>query len=308
MTARSLEMLRPTIRAEGSQIWFSWNPRLSSDPVDKFFRNSTLPPASAVIPVNYYDNPWFPKELEAERLFDQKHQPDRYAHIWLGDYEPQAVGAIWHMKDLDQHSVEAAPRDLNRIVVGVDPATSSEAGSDEHGIVVVGVAEDTHGYVLEDGSTRGTPEKWGRRAIALFDYYEADAIVIEKNQGGEMCKHVIDSVRPGVPVVLVHSARGKHVRAEPISALYALGRVHHVNHLPQLEAQMLQVTAGGYEDEGSCDRVDALVQALTEVFPEVKGSSRDHQMRQAVAEMDWDPLNPISPEFYHGQQTVAEMD
>lgn len=308
MTARSLEMLRPTIRAEGSQIWFSWNPRLSSDPVDKFFRKSELPPDTAVVQVNHYDNPWFPKELEAERLFDEKHQPDRYRHIWLGDYEPQAVGAIWHMKDLDMHRVEEAPRELSRIVIGVDPATSSEAGSDEHGIIAVGVAEDGHGYVLEDGSTRGTPEKWGRRAIALYDYYEADAIVIEKNQGGEMCRSVIDSIRPGIPVVLVHSARGKHIRAEPISALYALGRVHHVKHLPQLEAQMLQVTAGGYEGEGSCDRVDALVHALTEVFPEVKGQQHSNIMRQQVAEMDWDVSNYETASYHRGRQAVSEME
>ena len=85
MTERSLEMLRPTIRAEGSQIWMSWNPRLASDPVDKFMRGENPPPDSAVVQVNYTDNPWFPKELEAERAFDEKNNPTRYRHIWLGD-------------------------------------------------------------------------------------------------------------------------------------------------------------------------------------------------------------------------------
>jgi len=254
MTSRSLELLRPTIRAPGSELWFSWNPRLSSDPVDKLLRQSGDIDNAIIVESNWRDNPYFPAELEAERVFDKKHRPDRYGHIWEGEYEPQAVGAIWTMRDIEESRVDEAPREMKRIVVAVDPATSSKEDADYHGIVACGVAEDGHGYVLEDSSTKGTPEKWGRRAIALYDYYQADAIVIEKNQGGEMCKTVIDSIRPGVPVVLVHASRGKHVRAEPISALYALGRVHHVKHMPQLEAQMVQMTAEGFEGEGSPDR------------------------------------------------------
>ena len=307
MSERSLEMLRPTIRAEGSQIWFSWNPRLASDPVDKFMRGENPPPDSAVVQVNYTENPWFPKELEAERAFDEVNNPARYRHIWLGDWEPQAVGAIWHMKDIDDTRVQEAPRDLRRIVIGVDPATSSEPGADAHGIVAAGVAEDGHAYILEDGTTKGTPERWARRAIALYDFYEADAIIIEKNQGGEMCQHVIDSIRPGLPVGLVHASRGKHVRAEPISALYALGRVHHVKNMPQLEAEMCQVTAQGYEGEGSPDRVDALVWAMTDLFPEVKGR-QNHTMRQQIAEMDYNIHNYEIENQYQGRQSVAISD
>tara|TARA_R110000822_G_C15334035_1_gene494942 strand:+ start:50 stop:1348 length:1299 start_codon:yes stop_codon:yes gene_type:complete len=303
MTTKSLEMLRPTIRADGSEIWFSWNPRLSSDPVDKFLRNANVPENTEIVQSNYVDNPWFPKELEGERKFDKQHRADRYGHVWLGEYEPSAVGAIWAMRDINENRVQEQPSDLKRIVIGVDPAISSKEDADEHGIIACGVADTGHGYVLEDASTKGTPEKWGRRAIALYDYYQANCIVIEKNQGGEMCKHVIDSIRPGIPVTLVHASRGKHVRAEPISALYALGRIHHVNSIPQLEAQMCQVTSQGYEGHGSPDRVDALVWAMTELFPDIKGR-QNVSNRQLVAEMDYD-VTSYETNSYHGQQTVA---
>jgi PBSX family phage terminase large subunit len=303
MTSKSLELLRPTIRKPGSELWFSWNPRLASDAVDKFFRSDSPPPGAVCIRANHSDNPWFPKELKAELNFDKTHRPDRYGHVWLGEYEPQAVGAIWTMRDIDEYRVQEQPNDLKRIVIGVDPAISSKENADEHGIVACGVAESGHGYVLEDASTKGTPEKWGRRAIALFDYYQADAIVIEKNQGGEMCQHVIDSIRPGIPVVLVHASRGKHVRAEPVSALYALGRIHHVKNSPQLEAQMCQVTAQGYEGEGSPDRVDALVWAMTELFPDIKGR-QNVTNRPLLAEMEYDVSN-YETNTYRGRQAFA---
>ena len=306
MTSRSLELLRPTIRAPGSELWFSWNPRLQSDAVDKLFRSDEPIDGAVVVQSNWRDNPYFPAELEAERIFDKRHRPDRYGHIWEGEYEPQAVGAIWAMRDIEEGRVALAPRDMKRIVIAVDPATSSAENADYHGIVACGVsAENGHGYVLEDASTKGTPEKWGRRAIALYDYYQADAIVIEKNQGGEMCRTVIDSIRPGVPVVLVHASRGKHVRAEPISALYALGRIHHVGNSPMLEAQMCQVTAEGYEGEGSPDRVDALVWGMTELFPEIKG--RQHDLyRPAMANMDYDVNNYETSNM--GRQSTAIME
>ena len=211
----------------------------------------------------------FPKELEAERSLDKRMRPDRYSHIWEGDYEPQAVGAIWNMRDINEGREAELPNDLSRILIAVDPAVSSEAHSDEHGIVAVASSQSGHGYMLEDGTTKGAPERWARRAIAMYDRYDADGIVIEKNQGGDMCRHVLNSVRPGINIIEVHATRGKHVRAEPISALYALGRIHHVGTFPQLESQMCQITASGYEGDGSPDRVDAMVWGFTELFPKL---------------------------------------
>ncbi|MCA3247047.1 MAG: PBSX family phage terminase large subunit [Azospirillum sp.] len=268
LSQRSLELLRPTIRAAGSQIWASWNPRNASDPIDQFLRGQTPPPDSIVVKANYSDNPFLPRELEQERAHDAKTNPLRYAHIWLGEYEPAAIGAIWDRKTLHENRRDKAP-EMARIVVAVDPAVSSEASADEHGIIVAGVGGDKRGYVLDDVSTRGTPHQWASRAIAAYDRYGADAIVVEVNQGGEMCKATLQSVRAHVPIIEVRATRGKHVRAEPISALYTLGRVSHVGTFPELENQMCLMTAGGYEGEGSPDRCDALVWAFTELFPDV---------------------------------------
>ena len=268
LSARSLELLRPTIRAPGSEIWFSWNPRSPSDPVDELLRGLELPPEAVVVQANYQDNPMFPAELEAERKWDETHRRSRYAHVWLGDYEPQAEGAIWDRATLHQHRWHEPP-DLSRIVVGVDPAISAETGSDMHGIVVAGLGEDGRAYVLDDVSTKGAPRIWANRVAAAFDKWSADAVVVERNQGGDMVRMTLETVRPGLPIIEVVATRGKHVRAEPIASLYSFGRVSHVGTWPDLEDQLCLFTAAGYEGEGSPDRADALIWALTELFPTI---------------------------------------
>jgi phage terminase large subunit-like protein len=107
---------------------------------------------------------------------------------------------------------------------------------------------------------------------------------VERNQGGDMCKATLQSVRPSIRVIEVVATRGKHVRAEPISALYHLGRVSHIGTFPQLEQQMCQMTAAGYEGQGSPDRCDALVWAMTELFPSViRRATKPVVERQFVA-------------------------
>lgn len=281
ISERSLELLRPTIRAPGSSIWASWNPRNASDPIDKFLRGPNPPERSAVVRANYTDNPWFPAELEAERAHDERHNRDRYAHIWLGEYEPAAIGAIWDRLTLHQGRRESAP-DLDRILISVDPATSNEVDSDEHGIIAVGLGMDGRGYVLDDGSMKGSPKQWADRAIAMYDRYGADAIVIEVNQGGDMCKQTLNSVRPGIRIIEVRATRGKHVRAEPISALYSLGRISHVGTFDKLEDQMCRMTAAGYDGNGSPDRVDALVWGFTELFPSISTNNAQGFGRRAL--------------------------
>lgn len=268
LTERSLELLRPTIRNPGSELWFSWNPRNSNDPVDYFFRAGEPPPDSIIVNSNYMDNPWFPEELEQERVYDERTNPGRYGHVWLGEYEPQAVGAIWTRDVIQRNRRKEAPQ-LSRILVAVDPPISSNKDSDEAGIVMGGLGEDRRGYVLGDYSTQGTPKQWAERVIAAYDLHEADAIVAEVNQGGEMVENTIHSVRPGVKVIQVRATRGKHVRAEPISALYSLDRISHIGDFPKLEAQMCLTTAEGYCGDGSPDRMDSLVWLFTELFPKM---------------------------------------
>lgn len=176
-------------------------------------------------------------------------------------------GALWSMSTIDAYRLRDAPP-CSRIIVSVDPAVTSTDTSNEHGIIVAGI-DGSRGIVLEDASISGSPSDWAKRAVALYRTYQADAIVIEVNQGGDMVASTIRTVDPDVNIVEVRATRGKHVRAEPIAALYEQGKVAHVGSFPKLEEQMTQMTTAGYEGEGSPDRVDALVWALTELFPEM---------------------------------------
>lgn len=198
----------------------------------------------------------------------------RYENTRLGRQELNGEilgdmpGAIWNQSQIDLCRIDEVPDDLARIVVAVDPAVSNTENSDAHGIIVAGL-RGNDGFVLEDGSLAGSPLQWARRAIALYDKYEADAIVIEINQGGDMVAQTLRSVRDSVNIIEVRATRGKHLRAEPIAALYEQGRVFHVGAFSELEDQMTMTTNAGYEGEGSPDRMDAAVYALTELLPDI---------------------------------------
>lgn len=265
ITKRSLELLRPTIRKPGSEIWASWNPRNSEDPIDKFLRGDAVPPNATVVEANWRDNPWFPDVLEKDRIYDYEHNPQRYDHIWEGGYEPAVVGALWD-RDVINATRVLQPPQLRRIVIAIDPPAEAEEDSDECGIIAAGIGEDNEAYVLADESLVAAPEVWGKRAVALYDLLQADAIVVEVNMGGDMVAAVIRAIRPNIRVIKVRATKGKYLRAEPISALYPLRRVHHVGSYPKLESQMCLINTEGYQGHGSPDRLDALVYAITELF------------------------------------------
>lgn len=123
--------------------------------------------------------------------------------------------------------------------------------------------------MLDDATCRESPNGWARRAIACFDRYDGDCIVGETNNGGEMVKAVVVSVRATVPFKEVTASRGKWVRAEPIAALYEQGRISHVGTFPELEDEMVMFGPNGMAGDVSPDRVDALVWALSELFPKL---------------------------------------
>lgn len=229
---------------------------------------------------------------------------DRYGSTRLGRQELEGEilgdipGALWKRSDIDDQRLKEAPQDLERVLVAVDPAASSQERSDENGIVVVGIARDAdgyaHGYVLEDASLKGTPEDWARRAANMYRKWQADKIVAEKNNGGEMVESVIKAVDRSLPVKLVHASRGKIVRAEPISALYEQGRIHHCGRFDELEDQMCEFSIDNVRNSstGSPDRVDALVWGLSELFDKIAGRRRDNNVRgriESTVETGWDP-------------------
>lgn len=177
-------------------------------------------------------------------------------------------GAIWAQSVIDAFRVDTAP-EMGRTVISVDPAVTNTETSDAHGIIAAGIGPDQVGYVLEDISQQGSPMDWARAAIALSKKYNADGVVVEVNQGGDMVAHTLRAIAPSLNVIEVRASRGKHIRAEPIAALYEQGRVRHVGQFPELENEMTQFTTAGYMGEGSPDRTDALVWAMTELFPDM---------------------------------------
>ena len=187
----------------------------------------------------------------------------------LAELLDDAEGALWNREQLDECRVHVLP-EMKRIVIGVDPAGSSNRGSDETGIVACGLGVDGRGYVLADASGRYSPDGWARAAVSLYNSLRADRIVAEKNYGGEMVEATIHSVDRSAPVKMVTATRGKALRAEPISALYEQRRVSHVGSLPGLEDQMCgwNPAAAG----ASPDRMDALVWAITDLMLDAAAS------------------------------------
>jgi len=181
--------------------------------------------------------------------------------------------ALWTRAALDRDRIALGKLPiLKRVVVAIDPAAKlNEVPEDgaATGIVVAGVGEDGRGYVLDDATCRESPNGWARKAIACFDRYEGDCIVGEVNNGGDMVGNTVKVVRPTIPFKEVRASKGKWTRAEPIAALYEQGRVSHVGTFAALEDEMVNFGPNGMAGEASPDRVDALVWALTELFPAI---------------------------------------
>jgi phage terminase large subunit-like protein len=185
-----------------------------------------------------------------------------------GEIIEDLAGALWTRGELDRHRVAAAPP-LVRVVVAVDPPAGSGAASDACGIVAVGLGTDGRGYVLADRSVQGvSPDNWARAVVACADDFNADKVIAEVNNGGDMVIAVLQAINSRLPVKAVHASRGKLARAEPVASLYAQGRVAHVGALAALEDEMCGMIVGGvYAGPGrSPDRADALVWALTELM------------------------------------------
>ena len=201
----------------------------------------------------------------------------RYEGTRLGRQELEAElledveGALWRRAQIEALRVKLHDLPtLNRIVVAIDPNASSEEDANECGIICAGLGIDGHAYVLDDISAVMAPHEWATKAITLYRERRADRIVAEANNGGEMVEHTLRTIDLNVSFSPVWASRGKVTRAEPVSALYEQGRVHHVGAFPRLEDQMCAFTIDFDRKEMgySPDRVDALVWALTELMVE----------------------------------------
>jgi len=236
--------------------------RLMADPLSAVTRAPTRANALNLAPTflksvmaRYQDTRLGRQELDGEIIEDR---PD----------------ALWSRALLESCRVGEAPP-LQRIVVAVDPPASSGRRADACGIVAAGVADGGAIYVLADDTvSAAAPSLWAAKAIALWRRLEADALVAEVNQGGEMVRAVINEVDASVPVTSVRATRGKWLRAEPVATLYAQGRVKHAGSFPALEDEMCDFASSGLSSGRSPDRLDALVWAVTALTATVRTMPR----------------------------------
>ena len=231
---------------------------LIADPGTRLTRGSTYDNKSNLAPA-------FLRKMLAKYEGTRLGRQELMAEV-LGD----TPGALWKLDPLDADRVRVIPP-LSKVVVAIDPSATDSEESDEAGIVVVGLGEDGHGYVLEDLSGRMSPTEWATTAVLAYAKWKANFIVAEVNQGGDMVGTIVQStaktlrqarrLTEHIAFTTVHASKGKRARAEPVSALYEQHKVHHVGVHAALESQM--TTWDASTGAKSPDRIDALVYAVT---------------------------------------------
>ncbi len=207
-----------------------------------------------------------------------------------GEFADATPNALWRDEDIEKWRVmDGKVPDLIRVVVAVDPSGSGDvdnADNDAIGIIIAGLGTDGIAYILEDCTVKAGPATWGNVAVTAYDRHAADVVAGEVNFGGAMVQHVIQTARRAggqrkVPYKAVTASRGKVLRAEPISALYETGKVRHVGEFRDLEDELCAFSTAGYTGERSPNRADALVIAVSELFPgltkpEAKAKDREY--------------------------------
>lgn len=257
------DMLQFTMRAgDDPRVFVTTTPR----PIP-VIREIAADPKTVILRGSTYDNA---ANLPAQFIARLK---ERYEGTRLGRQELFAEilddlpGALWSREWFDQHRTSAPP-EMQRIVVAVDPSGTAGASDDGDsiGIVVAGKGIDGRAYVLADRTCKLSPDGWARRVVQAYREFNADRIVAERNYGGAMVEALIRTVDRRAAYKEVVASRGKAIRAEPVAALYEQGRVSHVGPMHELEDQMTLMGPDGYVGEGSPDRLDAAVWALTELM------------------------------------------
>lgn len=247
--------------------------------IKKLIKQSTEEPGEVVITkATTDDNPHLPKHIRKALFEDyggtRLGRQELYAEV-LEDIE----NALWTPDVIERSRIkfDETPEDYARVVIGVDPAATE--GGDETGIIAAGMtlpyayyapdrewADVTHGFLLGDYSMHGTPKAWARTVIDAYHAHQANAIIVEINNGGEMVAHTLRTEEPALRIITVHASRGKSKRAEPVSSLYEQGRVHHVGEFQELEDQMVNWDPVDPDDGWSPDRMDAMVWAFTDLL------------------------------------------
>lgn len=206
-----------------------------------------------------------------------------------GEFSDATPGALFSDEIIEKWRViDGELPEFVRVVVAVDPSGSGDADNadnDAIGIVVAGLGTDGNAYILEDCTVKAGPATWGRVATTAFDRHEADVVVGEINYGGAMVNATIQAARPRTPFKQVTASRGKHVRAEPFSALYENGKVRHAGNFTELEGELTAFNTSGYIGDGSPNRADAAIWALAELFPALTAPRKEAPKTVAIPTM-----------------------
>lgn len=264
------------------RMYYDCNPPPKSHWTYKVFHDKQDPETKEGLP-NPEDYGWFQINPESNQenlsepyLKTLENMSARMKKRFLrGEFADATPNALFSDEVIDRWRVtDGKTPDLVRVIVGVDPSGSGDidnADNDEIGIVTVGLGADGNAYVLEDATVKAGPATWGSVACSAWERQGGDLIVGEINFGGAMVEQTINvaSKAKGLRVQFkpVTASRGKAVRAEPFSALYDEGKIRHVGLFPELEDELSAFSTYGYTGSGSPNRADALIWALTELFP-----------------------------------------
>lgn len=247
-----------------------WTYKLFVEHIDPKDRTPLDAERYACIQMNPIDNL---DNISPEYMNALQTMPKRQRERFLkGEFADDTEGALWTDELIANNRVLKRP-ELRRIIVAIDPAVTSKDTSDETGIVAAGVGFDGHYYIIDDVSGIYTPIDWAKTSIASYKKFKADRVIGEVNNGGDLIETVLRGVDQNIPYKSVHATRDKLTRAEPISALYEQGKVHHVGEHLELELEM--TTWESKKGEKSPNRIDALVWALTELSDGYSGEMKD---------------------------------
>ena len=197
---------------------------------------------------------------------DKKRDTAKYIHIWEGELRQELEGALFN-RDMIKHDPIPRDREYEKIIISIDPSVTAKATSDACGLIALGRVDDTHYDVLEDRTSIMTPKEWAEKAVSMYERWDANNILYESNQGGDLVKTVIKNINPNIMVIPIHARKGKRIRAEEILYLYEEGYVNHGSYFKTLEYEM--VTFTGDKKDKSPNALDALVHGLKYLRPKV---------------------------------------
>lgn len=292
MAATRLAQLAPLDGQPGQflkpRMFYDCNPTNKMHWTYKMFIQKVDPDTKIALPhpedyVNCKMNPEDNVENVSKTYMDQLRalSPRLRKRFLLGEFADATPNALFHDETIEMWRAgnDDIP-EMVRIVVAVDPSGADDKNNTDNdaiGIVVAGLGIDGNAYVLEDCTVKAGPKVWGTVATTAYDRHAADVVVGETNYGGAMVNFVIQTCRPRTPFKIVTASRGKHIRAEPFSALYESGKVRHVGIFTEMEEEIVHFSTVGYVGTGSPNRADALFWALAELFPGmIKGPKRQN--------------------------------